>query len=126
MAEWVSFDEVKQQVSIPDILQHYGLVESLRPQKGGDELVGVCPFHGESRGSLHVSLSKNAFQCFGCKRKGNILDFVAFKEETNIRGAALLIAGWFQIASQRPTEAPVKAQGPQKDTRVPPSRSTLL
>ena len=80
MAEWVSFQELKERVSLADVLEHYGLVEKLKPQKGGDELVGLCPFHQEQRGSFHASLSKNAFQCFGCKRKGNILDFVVYME----------------------------------------------
>lgn len=97
MAEWVDFNEVKQKVSMADILGYYGLLGQLKPQKGGDELVGLCPFHQERRGSFHVSVSKNAWQCFGCKRHGNVLDFVAAKEGTDIRQAAVLIAGWFQI-----------------------------
>ena len=94
MAEWVSFTQVKEQVSIQQILEHYGLVEGLRSQKGGDELVGICPLHQEGKASFHVSLSKNAFQCFGCKRKGNILDFVGYMEGLGPgqpREAALLI-----------------------------------
>ena len=113
MAKWVSFSDAKQQVSIYDILQHYGLAGSMKHRKGGDELVGLCPFHRETKGSFHASLSKNAWQCFGCKRHGNILDFVAFKEGVDIRGAALLIQEWFQIASERPTEAPQSALAPQ-------------
>lgn len=95
---WVSFQELKEKVSMADILGHYGLLDSLKQQKGGDELVGLCPFHQERRGSFHVSISKNAWQCFGCKRKGNILDFVAQKEGVDIRQAALLIQGWFASA----------------------------
>jgi hypothetical protein len=41
MAEqWVDFGELKQRVSMSDILVHYGLLDKLKPQKGGDELVG--------------------------------------------------------------------------------------
>ena len=72
MAEFVSFAQVKEQVSIRQVLEHYELVEGLRVQKGGDELVGLCPLHQEEKGSFHVSLSKNAFHCFGCQRKGAI------------------------------------------------------
>jgi len=58
MAEWVSFRQVKEQVSIQQVLGHYGLIERLRSQKDGAELVGLCPFHQESKGSFHVSVSK--------------------------------------------------------------------
>ena len=71
MAEWISFAEVKQKVSIQQVLEHYGLVEGLRRQKNEDELVGLCPFHEESKGSFHVSLSKNAFQCFRQNQAGS-------------------------------------------------------
>ena len=115
---WVDFNALKQNVSMENILGHYGLLDGLRRVKE-DELVGLCPFHEETRGSLHVSVSKNAFQCFGCKRKGNILDFVAYKEGTNIRGAALLIAGWFQIDSQNATDGPVRGDSPRGGGLVP-------
>ena len=77
--QWVSFQELKERVSMRDVLSHYGIVDGLRSEKGGDELVGLCPFHRETRGSFHVSTSKNAWNCFGCQRHGNILDFVAYK-----------------------------------------------
>ena len=73
MAQWVSFQMLKRQVGIEDILSHYGLLERLRQKR--DELVGLCPFHQETKGSFSASVTKNAFQCFGCNRKGNILGF---------------------------------------------------
>ena len=112
MAEWVSFAELRGRVSMENILGHYGLIGNLKPQKGGDELVGLCPFHGETKGSFHTSLSKNAWQCFGCKRHGNILDFVAAKEEVDIRqAAALMIQGWFPGEPTLAPEPPQNATG---------------
>ena len=117
MAEWVSFQELKQRVSIEDILRHYGLLENLKQRK--DELVGLCPFHKETKGSFHASLAKNAFQCFGCKRKGNILDFVAAKEDVSIREAAVLIQVWFQVGSQGPQKTPAGPLEPAARVSVP-------
>jgi len=57
-----------------------------------DELIGFCPFHKESKPSFHVSLTKNAYQCFACKAKGNILDFVRQKESVELREAGVLIS----------------------------------
>jgi len=104
MKEWVSFNEIKAKVSIKDILAHYGLLEGL--QQKGDELVGLCPFHQESKGSFYVNIIKNVFHCFGCKAKGNIFDFVSLKEGINIREAALLIQSWFESRSESPQTAP--------------------
>jgi DNA primase len=106
MAEtFVPFAQLKQRVSMEDILRRYGVLEKLKPQKGGDELVGLCPFHQEKRRSFHVSVSKNAWQCFGCKRHGNILDFVAHKEGVDIRQAALMVQEWFKVSAEKPVVA---------------------
>ena len=100
MTTWLSFSDLKESVSIEDILEHYRVLANLKRQ--GDELVGLCPFHDDKRPSFSANTSKNVFQCFAasCNKKGNILDFVAAKEGVDIRGAALMIQGWFQIVSQ--------------------------
>ena len=62
------------------VVEHYQLANTLRSRKGGDELAGLCPFHGSARrrdDPFRISLSKNNFNCFQCKRGGNILDLVA-------------------------------------------------
>ena len=38
MAEWVSFQEIKDRVSTADILGHYGLMDKRKPQNVEDEL----------------------------------------------------------------------------------------
>jgi len=109
--QWVDFNELKQRVSIADVLVHYHLLETLRPVKGEEELIGPCPFHqGRSRDSFHASVAKNAFNCMNqkCGKHGNILDFVAHEEGVDIRQAALLIDQWF------PVGAPA-AQGAKKE-----------
>ena len=74
---------------------HYGLLDQLKQRK--DELVGLCPFHEETKGSFHASLTKNAVQCFGCKTKGKILDLIRFKEDVSVREAAVLIQNGFRL-----------------------------
>lgn len=91
--EWVDFRQVKQSVSMQMVLDHYH-INGLR--KNGNELRGQCPIHkGEGARSFHVNVSKNVFQCFSCKARGNVLDFVAAIEGCTVRDAALKLKAWF-------------------------------
>ncbi len=94
-SRWVSFQELKDRVSLEDILARYGLTDTLT--KRGDNLVGKCPLCERPKGkSFSVSLKGRGWQCFACQRHGNIFDLVMFKEgSADIREAALLIQEWF-------------------------------
>jgi len=93
---WVDFKRVKGSVTFEQVLAHYGI--SLKPAKG-DELLGLCPFHEDTKPSFRVNTKKRVFHCFGCDAKGNVLDFVARKEGVSIRKAALLLSEWFNIGN---------------------------
>jgi len=97
---WINYKELKRKITIKEILEHYGLLVSMRQRK--DELIGLCPFHKESNPSFRVSLTKNAYRCFGCKAKGNILNFVQQKESVELREAGFLIAQWFGLDKNTP------------------------
>ena len=109
--KWVDFKKIKSNVSMRDILDRYGLLEGLKQK--GDELIGLCPFHKETEGSFRANLKKNAFHCFGCKAKGNVLDFVRLKEGDSIREAGLLIQDWFEIPSESSQKASTKGEKPK-------------
>ena len=96
--EWVDFKEIKEKVSMEDILDHYGLLKGLKRKK--DELVGFCPIHDEkhyNKNAFSVNTSKNNWHCFSCGAGGNVLDFVAAMENVDIRQAGVLIQKWFGI-----------------------------
>jgi DNA primase len=96
---WVDFKAVKAAVTLQAVLDRYG-INWLRKSK--DELRGRCPIHnGEGTDTFHVSISKNAFHCFSCKKRGNVLDFVAAMEDCSIREAAVKLAEWFSVVQQR-------------------------
>ena len=60
--------------------------------QNGPQLRGPCPIHrssSENSRSFSVNIEKQAFQCFGCGKKGNQLDLVAA-----ITGLPLLEAAW--------------------------------
>ena len=112
-AKWVDFKEVKQTVSIVDVLERYGDLAEL-VQKG-DALEGCCPIHGgDSPTQFRVSIAKNCWNCFGPCSGGNVLDFVAQREGVSIRDAALLLAEWFEISTTKPTRSGQAAAEPSE------------
>src|ERR1041385_3320450 len=93
-SNWVDFKAIKQAVSMEQILGHYGV----KPKRTGKELRGRCPIHhGNDPDSFHANIEKNAFHCFSCQAKGNVLDFVAAMEKCSVREAALKLKNWFPI-----------------------------
>jgi DNA primase len=83
--DWVDFGRVKTEVSFERVLAKLGLLAGM--EKRGEEVVGICPFHGGEKKSFCVNVSKGVFQCFGCKRKGNVLDFVSQYQEVSVKEA---------------------------------------
>ena len=105
-SNWVDFRAIKQTVTIGQVLGHYGI----KLKKSGKELRGRCPIHqGDGTDSFHANTEKNAFHCFSCQAKGNVLDFVAAMEKCSIRDAGLKVQSWFGLAAgagatQNPTK----------------------
>jgi DNA primase len=98
MDNWVDFKAIKEAVSLEAVLEHYGLIKTLR--RSGAELRGRCPIHnGEGSDTFHANTQKNAFQCFSCKARGNVLDFVAAMEKCSVRDAGLKLKDWFRITA---------------------------
>jgi DNA primase len=81
---YVSFDEVKARVPIPDVLQVLGIADRFEQRNGA--LVGACPFpshvHGPSPNGeqFRINLVEGSlwmWRCWGdCKASGNVVQFV--------------------------------------------------
>lgn len=65
---------VQDLLSRVDIVEVVGRHVSLR--KGGANLMGLCPFHGEKSPSFSVSPAKQFYYCFGCGASGNAIGFL--------------------------------------------------
>jgi DNA primase len=95
--DWVDFAAVKRAVSLEAVLRYYQ-VPGLRRHHA--QLQGCCPIHrGQRDDSFRVHLAKNAFQCFACQARGNVLDFVAAMEKCSLREAALRLQQWFGVSA---------------------------
>ena len=62
-------DEIKQSVSMVEMLQHYG-IETNRSN------FCCCPFHQERSASFKAYPGTRGFYCFGCHESGSVIDFV--------------------------------------------------
>ena len=120
-SRFINFKQLKEQVSIKQILKYYSLLDNLTGK--GDTLSGYCPVcEGEADDLFRVSISKNCWNCFGDCSGGNILDFVSQMEECTIREAGLKIAEWFSIECTPKKRSPRKSA--KKSHRPPKKKSS--
>jgi DNA primase len=119
---WIDFKEVKSRVSMSDLLRKYGI--DLR-KINQVQIRGKCPLpqhRSEDVTSFSVNVEKNIWACqsSSCaearkgKKGGNVLDFVAWMEQCNVREAAVRMSEWFGLSSSAPAK---KAVGPVADSR---------
>lgn len=65
---------------IQDLLARVDIVEvvgrHVQLKKGGQNFLGLCPFHAENTPSFTVSPSKQFYHCFGCGQHGSAIGFI--------------------------------------------------
>jgi DNA primase len=67
------------------IAQIVGRYVDLRPS--GSNLVGLCPFHAEQIPSFTLYPNTGTFHCYGCGKRGDIINFLREKEGMNFNQA---------------------------------------
>lgn len=103
--QWVDFKELRKNLRFPDVLAYY----NARLNVKGERATGYCPLpthQGKRRSpSFSVNFTRGIWQCFGCRAKGNVLDFCCRMEGFNpvepheLRKTALKIKDVFLIGS---------------------------
>lgn len=77
---WINFKELRASLRFEDVLRRYGV----EVRRKGAQHSGPCPLpgHGEARRAptFSANLDRGIFQCFGCRAKGNLLEFAALME----------------------------------------------
>ena len=63
--------ELLSRVDIVDVVGRH-----VELKRGGANLMGLCPFHGEKSPSFSVSPSKQFYYCFGCGASGDAIRFL--------------------------------------------------
>lgn len=83
------FEQIKKTTDIVRVVESCGVVL----KKVGADHVGLCPFHEDKTPSLHVTQGKGLFHCPACGAAGNVIQFVARKENLTDREAAQKLLG---------------------------------
>ncbi len=75
----MEIQEIKQRLSILTVLKYYGL----RPDRNN---MLKCPFHADDTASMKVYPNTNTFNCFGCGKNGDAIEFCTLKEGSKHQG----------------------------------------
>lgn len=75
-------NKVKNGTDIVELVSSY-----VKLEKRGRNYVGLCPFHNEKTPSFSVSPDKQICHCFGCKKGGNVFQFLMEIESLNFSEA---------------------------------------
>ena len=71
----MSLDElkvkIKEEIPISSVIGNY-----LSIKKSGSSLLSLCPFHSDSKPSMHINDNKKMFKCFACDAAGDAIGFV--------------------------------------------------
>ncbi len=93
-----------------DIGTFIGAYVALR--KRGNDLVGLCPFHGEKTPSFHVHPDRGFFKCFGCGAGGDVIAFFQKLENIAFPEAVRELArrAGIEVEAETPASARVRTE----------------
>jgi len=101
--------DIKSNLSILTVLNHY----SLKPNKNS---MIKCPFHEDKDPSLKIYTDTNTFNCFGCGKAGDQIEFIQLKENST-KYDAIMKAKELTGATQ--TIQPMKKESQEDKTVLP-------
>ena len=96
--------DIKSHLSILTVLGHY----HLQPNK--NSLI-KCPFHDDKDPSLKIYTNTNTFNCFGCSKAGDVIEFIQLKENCSKHEAIMKAKS---LASIDTTIPPMKPENQDK------------
>jgi hypothetical protein len=99
------FQRVKEAADLETVVRHYAPGTELK--RAGPRWRGLCPLHAENTPSFFVQRAR--FHCHGCKRGGDVFDFLAELKGFTPAEALHDLARLFNLALE---ETPGNAQKP--------------
>lgn len=71
--------------------------QRINVHKKGSGFVALCPFHQDSKPSLHLVPAKQIYKCFACGAGGNAINFVKEYEKVSFKEALRILADRYSI-----------------------------
>ena len=107
-----SLRKLKDETDIVALIESYG---TKLKERGGDELIGLCPLHDDKNPSLVVNRKKGVWNCLGaCQTGGDVFKWVMKADNVGFRHAVELLSsgatgstGGVKFTSQRRLECPL-------------------
>src|SRR5262249_12483663 len=91
--------DLKQQADIVRIIG-----ENITLKKtGGQNFLGICPFHNEKTPSFSVHATRQFFHCFGCGESGDVFKFIQKIENITFPEAVRTLAQKMGVALPKQT-----------------------
>ena len=99
--------EIHARLGIADVIGAY-----VQLRKRGNDLVGLCPFHGEKTPSFHVHPDRGFFKCFGCGEGGDVFTFVQKMENLSFGDTLRMLAtkAGVQLEPENPHAARARSE----------------
>ncbi|WP_173427677.1 CHC2 zinc finger domain-containing protein, partial [Geofilum rubicundum] len=97
--------DIKARLDIGTVLKHYGL----QPDRNN---MLKCPFHADDKPSLKIYSTTNTFNCFGCGKSGDQIEFCTLKEGSKHKGLvkATELIGEIQPINNKPKQQKSQAK----------------
>ncbi|MFO1458230.1 MAG: CHC2 zinc finger domain-containing protein [Verrucomicrobiota bacterium] len=121
MNTWINFKELREKLNFETVLRDFGV----EVKRNGAQHKGPCPLPGHQgerkAAAFSAELNRGLFRCFGCGRKGNVLEFAALMEEVDPENGAALrsVAVRLQDKYLRRERAPSPPQARVIPTHLP-------
>ncbi len=117
MIEQARIDAIKDGVDLAPFIQSCGV----DLKKTGRGYKGHCPFHEDSKTpSLSVTPAKQLWQCFGCGKAGDVIDFAREFEGTDFNTTVEKLETYIPAASSGSSTLKAEKKPVKKKNNEPP------
>ena len=100
--------EVKERLKREVSIQRLAEARGVKLKRVGRSLMGLCPFHKDTNPSLSIDPVKNEWHCFGCDRKGDVIEWVKCAEGVSFTHAVELLKRDYLPSATSPEQLPPK------------------
>ncbi len=84
-------DELKERIKREVSVERLAEARGIKLRRIGKQLIGLCPFHHDTNPSLRIDPAQNIWHCFGCERKGDVIEWVKHAEGVSFTHAVEML-----------------------------------